>query len=209
MLLITFLSQLSTLGIFCYHVEFCSGIRLGSASVCYNTATSKLSLTSSIALQNHRYCKQGLRSLTQTTDRYIVGDRFHDGPQTSGHKKTPHASFITCNFARKWHSINQWCQLNSNIKIAVEFPANVQHYMYFYNWLMDYWHNKNIIQKQLHQMNSNKARLLFVTESWPSAPLHVCMFTMQNSWSYSAYMSMQTFFKAGGKCLLEGAWKDY
>ena len=39
-------------------------------------------------------------------------------------------------------------------------------------------------------------------------PLRVCMFTMQNSWSYSVYMSMQTFFKTGGKCLLEGAWKD-
>ena len=38
-------SQLSTLN--CYSVECCLGIRLGSASVCHNKTTSKLSLTSS------------------------------------------------------------------------------------------------------------------------------------------------------------------
>ena len=45
--LITFLSQLSTTGVFGYSVQFCLVIRLGSAFLCYNTATSKLSLTSS------------------------------------------------------------------------------------------------------------------------------------------------------------------
>ena len=37
----------------------------------------------------------------------------------------------------------------------------MQHY-FFYNRLMDYWHNKTIITKQLQQMKA-KARLLFVT----------------------------------------------
>ena len=46
-------------------------------------------LTNSIrfALRDHTYCRQISYPLTQTTDRYIVVDRFHDGPQTSGHKK--------------------------------------------------------------------------------------------------------------------------
>ena len=42
-------------------------------------------------------------------------------------------------------------------------------------------------------LNSNKVRWLFVNRDCMSAPLCVCMFTMQNSWSYSAYMSMQIF----------------
>ena len=101
------------------------------------------------------HCRQILHPLTQTTDRYIVGDRFHDGPLTSGHKKP------TCKFQnmRLCPEVTQYQSvvsevINSKIKtvrLQSSSQQNMQHY-FFYNRLIDYWHNKTIIQKQLQQM---------------------------------------------------------
>lgn len=54
---------------------------------------------SGVALEDHNYCHQVVHTLTQTTDRYIVGDRFHNGPGTSGHKKP------TCKETCKFHNM--------------------------------------------------------------------------------------------------------
>lgn len=112
---------------------------------------------SHIALQDHTYYRQILHPLTQTTDRYIVGDRFHDGPHTSGHKRN------TCKFhnMRLCPELIQYQSvvsevINSKIKtvrLQSSSQQNMQHY-FFYNRLMDYWHNKSIVQKQLLQMRA-------------------------------------------------------
>ena len=112
---------------------------------------------SDVALRDHTYCRQVLHPLTQMTDRYIVGDRFHDGPRTSGHKKP------TCTFhnMRLCPEVTQYQSvvsevINSKIKtvrLQSSSQQNIQHY-FFYNRLMDYWHNKTIITKQLQQMKA-------------------------------------------------------
>ena len=89
--------------------------------------------------------------------RYIVGDRFHDGTKTSGHKKD------TC----KYHGMKLCPQLttyrsvtseviNSKIKSTRLQSSNQQNlYHYFiYNRLMDYFHNRDIVQQQYNAMKS-------------------------------------------------------
>jgi len=95
--------------------------------------------------------------LTNTTDRYVVGDRFHDGRKVSGHKKN------TCKFhnMRLCPELTQFQSvlsevINSKIKtirLQSSSQQNIQHY-FFYNRLMDHWHNIEIVQKQLCQMQS-------------------------------------------------------
>lgn len=95
--------------------------------------------------------------LTETTRRYIVGDRFHDGPSATGHKRD------TC----KFHNMRLCPELlpyqsvtseviNSKIKstrLQSSSQQNIYHY-FCYNRLMDYWHNVNIVNKQLGKMIS-------------------------------------------------------
>ena len=89
--------------------------------------------------------------------RYVIGDRFHDGPKTSGHKK------VTC----KYHCMDLCPQLityksvtseviNSKIKstrLQSSNQQNIIHY-FIYNRLMDYFHNMEIVQKQFDAMKS-------------------------------------------------------
>ena len=90
-------------------------------------------------------------------NRYILGDRFHDGPRTSGHKK-PTCKFHNmglCPEVTQYQSVVSEL-INSKIKtvrLQSSSPQNMQHY-FFYNRLMDYWHNKTIITKQLQQMKA-------------------------------------------------------
>ena len=103
-------------------------------------------------LQDHNYSRLSLvHPLTKTTERFIVGDRFHDGPTRIGHKKA------TC----KYHNMRLCPELspfqsvmseviNSKIKkvrLQSSSQQNLQHY-FFYNKLMDYWHNTDTVQKQ-------------------------------------------------------------
>ena len=110
---------------------------------------------SDVALRDHSYCQQILHPLTQTTDRYVVGDRFHDGARSSGHKK-PTCKFYNmrlCPEVTQYQSVVSEV-INSKIKtvrLQSSSQQNMHHY-FFYNRLMDYWHNKSIVQKQLLQM---------------------------------------------------------
>ena len=111
-------------------------------------------------MEEHSYAQSIVHPLTQTVDRYIVGDRFHDGPKTSGHKRD------TCRFHNmKWcpellsfqsvtsEVINSWIK---SIRLKSSSQQNFAHY-FFYNRLMDHWHNISIVSKQLKQMQ-DKAR---------------------------------------------------
>ena len=106
-------------------------------------------------MEEHSYSRSIIHPLTQTVNRYIVGDRVHDGPKTSGHKRD------TCRFNNM-----KWCPellsfqsvtfevINSRIKsIRLESSSqqNFAHY-FFYNRLMDYWNNLSVVTKQLKQM---------------------------------------------------------
>ena len=99
-----------------------------------------------------------MHPLTLTTNRYIVGDRFHDSIKTSGHKKE------TCKFhhidlcpeLREYKSVTSEV-INSKIKstrLQSSNQQNLAHY-FIYNRLMDYWHNRNIVDKQYKAMASN------------------------------------------------------
>ncbi len=105
------------------------------------------------------YCKNDLvHPLTHSSDRYVVGDRFHDGKK-SGHKKE------TC----KYHHIDNCFELktyksvlseviNSKIKstrLQSSSQQNLFHY-FSYNRLMDYWHNRVIVDKQFNSMLKTK-----------------------------------------------------
>ena len=106
-------------------------------------------------LHDHTYTKNILHPLTQTRHKYVLGDRFHDSAGHSGHKK------LTC----KYHNMRLCPELvqyqsvtseviNSKIK-AVRLQSssqqNTTHY-YFYNRLMDHWHNTVVVNKQRIQL---------------------------------------------------------
>ena len=112
-------------------------------------------------IEEHNYSQSMVHPLTQTVDRYIVGDRFHDGPKTSGHKRD------TCRF----HNM-KWCPellnfqsvtsevINSRIKttrLKCSSQQNLTHY-FFYNRLMDHWDNVSIVSKQFQQMQAKSKR---------------------------------------------------
>ncbi len=105
--------------------------------------------------EEHNYAVSLRHPITSTTDRFIVGDRFHDGPKVTEHKR------ITCQF----HNM-KWCPeliqyqsvtsevINSKIKsvrLQSSSQQNIYHY-FFYNRLMDHWHNEDIVQRQRKQM---------------------------------------------------------
>ena len=107
--------------------------------------------------QEHAYAKTMIHPLSQTTDRYIVGDRFHDGLTTSGHKQE------TC----KYHNMKYCPELlnyqsvtsevinskTKSVRLQSSSQQNPAHY-FFYNRLMDYWHNKEIVARQLRNLHS-------------------------------------------------------
>ena len=105
-------------------------------------------------MEEHSYAQLMVHPLTQTVDRYIVGDRFHDSPKTSGHKQD------SCRFHNmKWHPKLLSFQsvtsevINSRIKsirLKSSSQQNFTHY-FFYNRLMDHWHI-SIVSKQLKHM---------------------------------------------------------
>ena len=110
-----------------------------------------------VALRDHDYCSHMVHPLTHTVDRYVVGDRFHDGGKVTGHKKP------TCRFhyMRLFPELTQFQSVQSEVinakikmvRLQSSSQQNVQHY-FFYNRLMDHWHNAEIVQKQFYQMQS-------------------------------------------------------
>ena len=112
------------------------------------------------ALMDHSYTNNITHPLTLTRDRYIVGDRFHDGVKNhSGHKKA------TCKFhnMRLCPELTQYQSVVSevinakikSVRLQSSSQQNVHHY-YFYNRLMDYWHNLDIVQKQILQLKKHE-----------------------------------------------------
>jgi len=108
-------------------------------------------------MEEHSYAESTVHPLTQTVDRYIVGDRFHDSPKSSGHK------LDRCRFHNmKWcpellscqsvtsKVINSWIK---SIRLKSSSQQNFAHY-FFYNRLMDHWHNISIVSKQLKHMQN-------------------------------------------------------
>lgn len=89
--------------------------------------------------------------------RYVVGDRFHDGPKTSGHKKETcrYHCMDLCPQLKTYRSVTSEV-INSKIRATRLQSSNQQNiYHYFiYNRLMDYYHNKAIVQKQYQAMLS-------------------------------------------------------
>jgi len=119
-------------------------------------------------MEEHSYAQSMVNPLTQTVDRYIVGDRFHDSPKASGHKQD------SCRFHNmKWcpellsfryvtsEVINSWIK---SIRLKSSSQQNFAHY-FFYNGLMDHWHNISIVSKQLkHMQNKVKDGEAFVRD---------------------------------------------
>ncbi len=99
-----------------------------------------------------------MHPLSYTTNRFIVGDRFHDGKK-NGHKKD------TCIF----HHIDNCAELKTyksvlseainakikNTRLQSSNQQNLVHY-FTYNRLMDFWHNRRIIEKQLSTLVSKQ-----------------------------------------------------
>ena len=93
------------------------------------------------ARQDHTYSRSMIHLLTNAADRYIVGDRFHDGPKTSGHKKSTcrYHNIDLCPELISFQSITSEV-LNSKIKSTRFQSSNQQnlHHYFFYNRLMDH-----------------------------------------------------------------------
>ena len=108
------------------------------------------------ARQDHTYSRSMIHPLTNAVDRYIVGDRFHDGPKTSGHKKSTcrYHNIDLCPELISFQSITSEV-LNSKIKSTRLQSSNQQnlHHYFFYNRLMDHWNNLQIVHKQWLQMH--------------------------------------------------------
>ena len=131
-----------------HHPEFSSALETPTCTI---EAREK-------ALADHTYSKAMTHPLTGTVDRYIVGDRFHDGDKTSGHKKE------TCKFHHldlcpelaPYQSVTSEV-LNSKIKstrLQSSNQQNIVHY-FVYNRLMDHWSNMAIVEKQREKMMKN------------------------------------------------------
>lgn len=120
------------------------------AAQCKPTPTTLLKIQS-----EHSYSRHLVHPLTQTVNRYVVGDRFHDGPKKSGHKK-PTCKFHNmrlCPELTPFQSVTSEV-INSKIKstrLQSSCQQNMYHY-FFYNRLMDYWHNMDIVNEQYRKM---------------------------------------------------------
>ena len=93
--------------------------------------------------------------LTQSTRRYVVGDRFHTS--TNPHKSNL-CEFHNINLCLQKDTIKtsyQECQNNSkNLKrlhssTIQSFPIH-----FVYNYLMDFYHNEEIVEKQRKNLSS-------------------------------------------------------
>ena len=102
-------------------------------------------------MKDHSYGLNLVHPLTNSVDRYILGDRFHDGHKTSGHKKETckYHNMDLCPELKTFQSVTSEV-LNSKIKstrLQSSIQQNIIHYL-LYNRLMDYWSNRDIVEKQ-------------------------------------------------------------
>ncbi len=110
------------------------------------------------ALQDHNYTPNMAHPLTGGVDRYIVGDRFHDGGKTTGHKKETcrYHHMDLCPELRPIQSVTSEV-LNSKIKSTRLQSSNQQNLVHYfiYNRLMDHWNNCSIAERQKSKMMKN------------------------------------------------------
>lgn len=109
-------------------------------------------VTTSNITSEHNYAKNLVHPLTLTMGRYVVGDRFHDGPTSSSHKRETckYHNMRLCPELTQFQSVTSEV-INSKIKstrLQSSSQQNIYHY-YFYNRLMDHWHNLKVVNKQL------------------------------------------------------------
>ena len=122
----------------------------------HNLPTPAQSIT---ALADHSYTKNIFHPLTATRERFVVGDRFHDGVKNHSGYKKPTCKFHNmrlCPELTQYQSVTSEV-INSKIKtvrLQSSSQQNIYHY-YFYNRLMDYWHNMDIVNKQLQLLKKN------------------------------------------------------
>jgi len=142
-------------------------------------------------IEEHNYSQSMVHPLTQTVDRYIVGDCFHDGPKTSGHKRN------TCRF----HNM-KWCPellnfqsvtsevINSRIKttrLKSSSQQNLTHY-FFYSRLMVHWHNVSIVSKQLQQMQLSQTKRWRGHYQRQLTQIRVCLLKLQERRTYKVIL---------------------
>ena len=104
-----------------------------------------------VATRDHDYTPSITHPLTRTRHRYVVGDRFHDGPGSASHKKKTckYHNMRLCPELRDYQSVTSEV-INAKIKsirLKSSSQQNALHY-FFYNRLMDYFHNMDIVQQQ-------------------------------------------------------------
>ena len=109
-------------------------------------------VTTSNITSEHNYAKNLVHPLTLTMGRYVVGDRFHDGPTSSSHRRETckYHNMRLCPELTQFQSVTSEV-INSKIKstrLQSSSQQNIYHY-YFYNRLMDHWHNLKVVNKQL------------------------------------------------------------
>lgn len=133
---------------------------LHSKRICPNSSTEN----------DHTYPKMNMiHPLSLSMDRYILGDRFHDSTKSSGHKRE------SCQFHRMnlcpelstYKSVTSEV-INSKIKstrLQSSCQQNLFHY-FIYNRLMDYWHNKQIVDKQFKNMLSKAHKSETITRDY-------------------------------------------
>ena len=89
--------------------------------------------------------------ITSSANYYIIGDRFHDSVK-SGHKKAKckFHNIDLCPELTSYQSVTSEI-INGKIK-STQLRSSSQQNIRYYNHLMDYWHNKHIVQKQLIEL---------------------------------------------------------
>ena len=107
-------------------------------------------------IQEHSYSDNMIHPVTGKIERYVVGDRFHE--KAGGHKKA------SC----KFHNIDLCPELKHNQTVTSEVinskikstrlqssnQQNLLHY-FLYNRLMDYWHNRSVVEKQRENLQKS------------------------------------------------------
>ena len=106
-------------------------------------------LTQKQVLNEHSYSFNMTHPVTRRVDHYIVGDRFHE--KSGGHKKSTckYHNVDLCPELRSYQTVTSEV-INSKIKSTRLQSSNQQNLLhhFLYNRLMDYWHNRYIVDKQ-------------------------------------------------------------
>ena len=120
------------------------------------------------------YCQQILHPVTQTTDRYVVGDRFHDRARSSGHKEP------TCKFhnMRLCREVTQYQSvvsevINSKIKTVRLQSSSQQNMHHYFFYFLQQKHCTEAVTPDETEASTRRD-----CHPWSSVPFCVRMFTV-------------------------------